>query len=121
MPTAGYGLAAFVSRQFAVLVVAVLALAAFNLTFRLGQQAITEWDESLYGLSAAEMLDTGDWIATRLDGAVDYAVITKPALHVWLTALSFTSFGISPISLRLTSVVSAWLTVLVLILWARRV
>ena len=67
------------------------------------------------------MLDTGDWIATRLDGAVDYSVITKPPLHAWLTALSFTSFGISAISLRLVSVVSAWLTVLVITLWARRV
>jgi len=29
-----------------VLVVAVLALAAFNLTYRLGSESMTEWDES---------------------------------------------------------------------------
>ena len=57
-------LRAFVPSNFPVLLVAILALAAFNLTFRLGEQTITEWDESLYGLSAAEMLERGEWVAT---------------------------------------------------------
>jgi 4-amino-4-deoxy-L-arabinose transferase-like glycosyltransferase len=107
-------------RHFGALAALILALAAFNLTFRIGQTAITEWDESLYGLSAAEMLETGDWVATRLNGQVDYTVITKPPLLVWLTALSFQTFGITPEALRLSSVASAWLTVFILIVWARR-
>jgi 4-amino-4-deoxy-L-arabinose transferase-like glycosyltransferase len=111
----------FWTRHFRLLAAVVLALAAFNLTFRLSDDAITEWDESLYGLSAAEMIETGDWVRTRLGGQVDYSAITKPPLIVWLTALSFKAFGITPTSLRLVSVVSAWLTVLVLVLWARRI
>jgi 4-amino-4-deoxy-L-arabinose transferase-like glycosyltransferase len=38
----------------------------------------------------------------------------------WLTALSFKTFGITPFALRLTSIVSAWLTVWLIVLWARR-
>ncbi len=52
---------------------------------------------------------------------MDYSVITKPPLHVWLTALSFAAFGINAISLRLVPVISAWVTVLVIMLWARRI
>jgi len=110
----------FYVRHFRVLCVAILALAAFNLTFRLASDAITEWDESLYALSAAEMLDTGDWVATRFLGRIDY-YNAKPPLNVWLIALSFKAFGISALSLRLVSVASAWLTVLVIVLWARRI
>jgi 4-amino-4-deoxy-L-arabinose transferase-like glycosyltransferase len=111
----------FWTRHFRLLAAIVLALAAFNLIFRLNDDAITEWDESLYGLSAAEMLESGDWVRTRLGGQVDYTAITKPPLIVWLTALSFKTLGISPVSLRLVSAISAWLTVLVLMLWARRI
>jgi 4-amino-4-deoxy-L-arabinose transferase-like glycosyltransferase len=93
-------------------------LAAFNLTFRLGAAAITEWDESLYAITAAEMLDTGDWIATRFLDRIDY-YNTKPPLNVWLIALSFKALGINTWSLRLISVAAAWCTVLVLMLWAR--
>ena len=32
----------------------VLALAAFNLVFRLDREVVTEWDEALYAISAAE-------------------------------------------------------------------
>jgi 4-amino-4-deoxy-L-arabinose transferase-like glycosyltransferase len=110
----------FVANRFCLLGVAVLALTAFNLTFRLGDAAITEWDESLYAISAAEMLDTGDWIATRFLGRIDY-YNTKPPLNVWLIALSFKAFGISTWSLRFISVAAAWCTVLVLMLWARRI
>jgi hypothetical protein len=39
---------------------AVLALAAFNLTFRLGSEIVTEWDESLYAITASEMVARGD-------------------------------------------------------------
>jgi 4-amino-4-deoxy-L-arabinose transferase-like glycosyltransferase len=111
----------FWTHHFRWLAAVVLALAAFNLTFRVSENAITEWDESLYGLSAAEMIETGDWVVTRLNGQVDYTTITKPPLIVWLTALSFKALGISPVALRLVSIVSAWVTVLVLVLWARRI
>jgi len=109
----------FCERHYVVLAVAVLAVAAFNLTFRLGSEVVTEWDESLYAISAHEMVRSGNWIATTFLGQLDY-YNTKPPLNVWLIALAFKALGTSLYSLRVPSVVSAWLTVAVLLLWSRR-
>ena len=107
------------STRFAVIAGGILLLAAVNLTYRLNRETITEWDESLYATSAWEMLQTGDWVSTRFLGEIDY-YNTKPPLNVWLIALTFKTIGVSPASLRLPSVVSAWLTVALLMLWVRR-
>ena len=109
----------FVRRSYRVCAVAVLGLALFNLTFRLGSEFVTEWDESLYAISAWEAAHKGFWIGTTFLGALDY-YNTKPPLLVWMIALSFKAFGAGLVSLRLTSVLSAWLTVAVLQVWARR-
>ena len=119
LKTAPSPVAAFCNRHYAVLAAVVLGLAAFNLLFRLGSEAVTEWDESMYAISAWEMGKTGDLVATTFLGALDY-YNTKPPLNVWLIALSFKAFGVNLVSLRLVSVASAWLTVAVLQDWARR-
>ena len=113
------GVAALCARHFTALACLVLALAAFNLTFRLGSEFLTEWDESLYATAASEAVDAGHWIGTTMEGELDY-YNTKPPLNVWLIALTFKVFGKSLIALRLISVVAAWLTVLVLLIWTRR-
>ena len=105
--------------RFALLAVILLGLTGLNLTYRINQETITEWDESLYATSAVEMLQTGDWISTRFLGEIDY-YNAKPPLNVWLIALAFKTFGVSAASLRLTSVTCAWLTVAILMLWVRR-
>jgi 4-amino-4-deoxy-L-arabinose transferase-like glycosyltransferase len=113
------GVLEFATRHFAALACVLFALAAFNLTFRLSQEFLTEWDESLYATTAAEALDDGHWIATTFNGDLDY-YNTKPPLNVWLIALAFAALGKSLVSLRLASVISAWLTVVVLTLWTTR-
>ena len=105
----------FLSPRF--LAAAVLSLASFNLTFRLGQERLTEWDEGLYAKTAFEILQSHDWIATTSEGALDYSN-SKPPLNVWLLALSMKTFGVSLVSIRLASVIAALLTVLVLLVWA---
>jgi len=109
----------FVNRHYPALAAAALVLAAFNLTFRLGSEIVTEWDESLYAITAAEIVACGHWIGTTFMGALDY-YNTKPPLNVWLIALSFKAFGSNLVSLRLPSIVAAWLTVAILQIWARR-
>jgi 4-amino-4-deoxy-L-arabinose transferase-like glycosyltransferase len=106
-------------RRLTALAAAVLALAVFNLTFRLGSEGLTEWDESLYATSALEMVRGNAWIATTVDGALDYSN-SKPPLNVWLLALSLRTFGVGLVALRLASVLAAALTVLVLLVWAWR-
>lgn len=98
---------------------AVLLLAALNVGFRIGDERVQVWDESLYALSALEMLSSGDWIRTTLHGSTDY-YNAKPPLNVWLIALSFKAFGVSVTSLRLPSIVAAWLTIALLLWWLQR-
>jgi 4-amino-4-deoxy-L-arabinose transferase-like glycosyltransferase len=97
----------------------VLGLAAFNLMFHLGSEVVSEWDESMYAISAWEMGKTGNLATTTFLGALDY-YNSKPPLNVWLIGLSFKAFGMNLVSLRLVSVISAWLTVAVLQDWTRR-
>jgi 4-amino-4-deoxy-L-arabinose transferase-like glycosyltransferase len=97
----------------------VLALAAFNLAFRIGHEMVQVWDESLYAITAGEMVASGQWVATTFLGSIDY-YNSKPPLHVWLVALSFKAFGVGLVSLRVPAMVSAWLTVALLVWWARQ-
>jgi 4-amino-4-deoxy-L-arabinose transferase-like glycosyltransferase len=103
--------------RFWILASAVLALAAFNLTYRLGNESLTEWDGSLYATSAFEMLENGNWVVTTFNGQTDY-YNSKPPLNVWLIALSLKAFGPSLEAMRLPSIVAAWLTVAALLWWA---
>jgi 4-amino-4-deoxy-L-arabinose transferase-like glycosyltransferase len=107
------------ARRFRAGAALVLALAAINLFFRLDREIVTEWDEALYAISAAETARDGNWIGTTFDGVLDY-YNTKPPLNVWLIAASFKAFGIGLFSLRLASAAAAWLTVVVLLMWGRR-
>jgi 4-amino-4-deoxy-L-arabinose transferase-like glycosyltransferase len=107
------------NRRYAALAAAILALALFNLTFRLNQEFVAEWDESLYAINAWEIVTRQSWIATTFLGEIDY-YNTKPPLMAWMIALAFKAFGPGFVPLRLFSVVSAWLTVLVVMLWTRR-
>jgi 4-amino-4-deoxy-L-arabinose transferase-like glycosyltransferase len=109
----------FCQRHYPLAAAIILAIAAFNLFFRLDREIVTEWDESLYAISAAETATHGNWIGTTFRGELDY-YNTKPPLNVWLIAASFKAFGVGFLSLRLPSAIAAWLTILVLLLWARR-
>jgi len=109
----------FLARHARFLSWGVLLLAAINLSVRLGQEFVSEWDESLYAISAWETVTHGGWLATTFLGEVDY-YNTKPPLFVWLVALCFKTFGVSLLSLRLVPALSAWLTVAVLQRWLWR-
>jgi 4-amino-4-deoxy-L-arabinose transferase-like glycosyltransferase len=114
-------LPAIVTRRlsFPVFAAAVLCLAAFNLTFRLHTDTIQQWDESLYAITAWEMLTSGDWIGTTYLGKLDY-YNSKPPLNVWLIALSFKLFGVNLIALRIPSLLATAGTVALVVLWGRR-
>jgi 4-amino-4-deoxy-L-arabinose transferase-like glycosyltransferase len=55
-------------------------------------------DEGRYAEMAREMLLSGDWITTRLNG-IKY--FEKPPLHTWMSALSFAMFGFGEWQARL--------------------
>ena len=109
----------FSRRYFTPLALCVLALAALNLLWRLNTEFVSEWDESLYGITAWEMAKSGDWIGTAFLGHLDY-YNSKPPLNVWLIAVAFKMFGANLVSLRIVSTLSACCIVAILQTWVRR-
>lgn len=64
----------------------------------LGARTLVPTDEGRYAEMAREMLASGDWITTRLNG-IKY--FEKPPLQIWMTALAFKFFGLGEWQARL--------------------
>jgi 4-amino-4-deoxy-L-arabinose transferase-like glycosyltransferase len=75
-------------------------LTLFTLTwlYVLGIRTLVPPDEGRYAEMAREMLASGDWITTRLNG-IKY--FEKPPLQTWMNALSFGAFGLGEWQARL--------------------
>jgi 4-amino-4-deoxy-L-arabinose transferase-like glycosyltransferase len=65
-------------------------------------------DEGRYAEMAREMMLSGDWITTRLNG-IKY--FEKPPLHTWMSAAAFALFGIGEWQARLWNGLCGVLTV----------
>ncbi len=59
--------------------------------YGLDLRSLVPTDEGRYAEMAREMVATGDWVTTRLNG-VKY--FEKPPLQIWMTALTFELFGL---------------------------
>lgn len=97
-------------------VLALLVVCGLLFFVGLGGRSLWESDESRYGEIAREMVTSGDWVTPRLN-YVKY--FEKPALTYWLTATSFSLFGVSDASARLVPAVFGTLTVLLVYLLGR--
>jgi 4-amino-4-deoxy-L-arabinose transferase-like glycosyltransferase len=75
-------------------------LAAFVIAWltMLGLRTLVPPDEGRYAEMAREMLATGDWITTRLNG-IKY--FEKPPLQTWMNAATFAVFGLGEWQARL--------------------
>ena len=72
--------------------------------FRLGVPGLMDPDEGRYAEIAREMLVLKDWLIPHLN-LVPY--LEKPPLVYWLTALSFTIFGVNEWAARLPAALAA--------------
>jgi 4-amino-4-deoxy-L-arabinose transferase-like glycosyltransferase len=86
--------------------------------FVLDARTLIPPDEGRYAEMAREMLLSGDWITTRLNG-IKY--FEKPPLHTWMSALSFAAFGIGEWQARLWNGVCGIFGVLMVAYTGRRV
>lgn len=66
--------------------------------FMLDARTLVPTDEGRYAEMSREMLASGDWITTRLNG-IKY--FEKPPLQIWMTALAFKLFGLGDWQARL--------------------
>ncbi len=77
-------------------VLALLAAAVY--LWGLGRYGLIDPDEGRYAEIPREMIESGDFVTPRLN-YVKY--FEKPALHYWLTAASFVTFGQNEAAARL--------------------
>ena len=78
---------------------------------------LSEPDEARYAELAREMLVSGDWVTPHLN-YVKY--FEKPPLVYWSSAVAFAAFGVSELSARLPSLLSAIATVALTVWLAAR-
>lgn len=83
---------------------------------RLGGGPLFDVDEGAFSEATREMLASGDWGHTTLNGEPRW---DKPILTYWLQALSVRAFGLGEFALRLPSVLAAWGWAVAVALFAR--
>jgi 4-amino-4-deoxy-L-arabinose transferase-like glycosyltransferase len=83
---------------------AVLIAAALLLVPALGLEPLFDVDEGAFGEATREMLASGDWFSTTLNGAPRF---DKPILIYWLQAASVATLGLNEFALRLPSALAA--------------
>jgi 4-amino-4-deoxy-L-arabinose transferase-like glycosyltransferase len=83
---------------------AVLIAAALLLVPALGLTPLFDVDEGAFGEATREMLASGDWLSTTLNGAPRF---DKPILIYWLQAASVATLGLNEFALRLPSALAA--------------
>jgi 4-amino-4-deoxy-L-arabinose transferase-like glycosyltransferase len=72
-----------------------------------------------YAEVAREMIRSGDWVVPHLNGDI---YIDKPPLFFWLIAIPSYLYGsVTPFIARLPSAFSAWIGVIILFFWGKRI
>ncbi|HEV3258411.1 MAG TPA: glycosyltransferase family 39 protein [Gemmataceae bacterium] len=97
---------------------AALALVAGPLLFLNLSYPLLEPDEGRYAEVVREMVTSGDWVVPTLN-RVPY--FDKPPLFYWLVGGSFRAFGVNEAAARLVPTSAAFLTVLAVYVFGRRV
>jgi 4-amino-4-deoxy-L-arabinose transferase-like glycosyltransferase len=88
---------------------AVAALLALVWLSASGARPLFNPDEGRYAEIPREMLSGGDWVIPHLNGL---AYLEKPPLQYWATAVCYRLLGVSELSARLYSALSAFGTLL---------
>jgi len=97
--------AAAFSRLLWLGTIAVVAL----LFYRLAAHPLMETSDARYSEIAWEMVDSGDWVTPRMNGAIH---LDKPPLAYWLGATGLALFGHSERAVRLPLAIAATATLL---------
>ncbi len=108
-----------IEKYYWVFFALLVAMTAF-LCFRcLGVKAIDSWDEARHGVSAYEMIQSGNYLVNTWLGEPDYWNV-KPPLSFWAVAAGFALFGYNTVGLRFFSALAYLLTSVCTGLFARR-
>jgi 4-amino-4-deoxy-L-arabinose transferase-like glycosyltransferase len=100
---------------YAILTLCVLCLVVFF--FQLGSHPLWDVDEGRHAATSKDMVLSGDWVTTRMNGKNFY---DKTALFNWFVALSFLVFGFTEFAARMPAALLGLGAVLVTYLLGRR-
>lgn len=92
---------------FALLITIVTSYIVF---YKLGVASLDDWDEAWYGEMTKQMLLSGQIIVLKWNG--DF-LFDKPPLYIWFSGLVSYFFGLSEWSIRITSAISGFLTIII--------
>ena len=87
----------------------LLAVAAFNVFYMISYTHVSNWDEARHGVSALEMIASGNYVVNTYMGAPDFWNL-KPVLSFIPMIAGFELFGPSLLGLRFFSGVATLLT-----------
>ena len=96
-----------------------IIFSGFTLFFNLWARSLENHDYLRYAEISREMIRSGEWAVPHLNGEV---FIDKPPLLFWLIAIPSSLYGsVTPLIARLPSTLSAWIGLLILFLWGKRI
>ncbi|MDR1946015.1 MAG: glycosyltransferase family 39 protein [Desulfovibrio sp.] len=105
--------------QLAAVAVLLLCTACFNVFYRLGDGIIASWDEARHGVSALEMVESGNYLVNTYEYEADY-FNAKPPLAFYHIVAGFKLFGKTLLGLRFFSAAAFLLTALSVAFFALR-
>lgn len=95
-----------------------IVLTAFVYLLSTTNRGVIDYDEGYYAQPALHMYESGDWVTPYANGV---RFLEKPPLLYWVTAASFTLFGVNEFALRLPTALAMIAIVCIVMLIARRV
>lgn len=95
----------------------LVAIAIINFILPLGLTPLFDLDEGAFSEATREMLESGNYITTYLDGSLRF---DKPILIYWLQAFSVKLFGLNEFALRFPSAIAGLLWALAIYYFAKR-
>ena len=95
-----------------------IGLVAFTLIFtKLGGRGLANYDDCFYAEKAKEILQTGEWMTMQYNHRPAFE---NPPFYMWLTAASFTVFGVNDYGAKFPSALMGTATILLVYFFARR-
>jgi len=96
-----------------------IAASGLVLFFNLWARTLENHDYLRHAEVAREMMRSGDWVVLRLNGEI---YLDKLPFFFWLISIPASLYGVvTPLIARLPSAVSAWMGVIVLFFWGKRI
>jgi 4-amino-4-deoxy-L-arabinose transferase-like glycosyltransferase len=96
----------------AIVIFFLLAFFAFIVFYNLNATPLENWDESFYAEAAKQMIKTHQFILPFFNGQW---FLDKPPLQLWITALIGSVFGLSELTVRAPSALSAFIIMVLML------